>query len=469
VSWGDSVVSVRTRREQGVKVAASMARALMRWSTGVWGVLDVAAGIFGFILAHHLSPRYSFAIPGQYSVQIAAAIFAILLVGLCYAQGLYDRHNLASYGFIIRATVVASVLALASTSVGFGWFRFVRIGRVVLFNTFLITGGAIILIRILARALARWAKVRVLFVGPRGEFRLLHRALRQRFRGFYHRPVYFRPSGETIGERRAELLETLRKHDPDEIVIAEEDGGISEVLYHSPAILKFGCEIRTLNAYFEEMLGEVPIEAMDDRAILGNGLKNNRYGTNLTKRLLDVSLAAFGLVIGAPVMAFVACLVRLTSTGRILYTQERVGRYGKTFTIYKFRTMRTDAEKNGAMWASGRDSRTTSVGRFLRLSRLDELPQLWNILRGDMSFVGPRPERPMFVEKLQKQIPYYGLRHLVPPGLTGWAQVRYRYGASVQDARRKLAFDLYYVRHYGPAFDLAICLRTAVAMAKGAR
>jgi len=162
-------------------------------------------------------------------------------------------------------------------------------------------------------------------------------------------------------------------------------------------------------------------------------------------------------------------LVKLTSPGPVIYTQSRVGRYGKPFTIYKFRTMQHDAEKGGAQWAKSGDVRATPLGRFLRKSRLDELPQLWNILRGDMSLVGPRPERPEFVEKLRQHIPHYDMRHLVLPGLTGWAQVRFRYGASLEDSQRKLAFDLYYVRHCGLAFDLAICLRTLAAMAKGAR
>jgi len=180
-------------------------------------------------------------------------------------------------------------------------------------------------------------------------------------------------------------------------------------------------------------------------------------------------LAVVGLLIGAPLMLICAVLVKATSRGPIIYKQVRVGRYGRNFSIYKFRTMRTDAEANGAVWAQTGDRRVTPIGTFLRRSRLDELPQLWNILRGDMSLVGPRPERPEFVEQLREKIPFYDLRHLVPPGLTGWAQVRFRYGSTIEDARRKLAYDLYYTRHCGLTFDAAICLRTLVAMAKGAR
>jgi lipopolysaccharide/colanic/teichoic acid biosynthesis glycosyltransferase len=170
-----------------------------------------------------------------------------------------------------------------------------------------------------------------------------------------------------------------------------------------------------------------------------------------------------------PVYILVALAVKLTSAGPVFYTQTRVGRLGLPFQIFKFRTMRTDAEKDGAVWAQKNDDRVTPIGKFLRRSRLDEIPQFWNILKGEMSFVGPRPERPEFVHELEEKIPYYQMRHLVNPGLTGWAQIRYRYGASVEDSKRKLAFDLYYVRHYGIGLDLEIILRTLIAMAQGAR
>jgi exopolysaccharide biosynthesis polyprenyl glycosylphosphotransferase len=457
-------------RERRAKVAGSFARAALRWPVGVWGTLDALAAFGSFVLAHHLSPRFEFSQWHGYQIGMAAAVFAGVLVCLSYAQGLYDRHSLASYGLIIRAAVLANLLALAATSLGFGWFRLVHFGRVVLLCTLLTSAGAIILVRLIARALARSAKVRLLFVGNRRKFRPLERELRLRYREFYHRPAYVELTGGPSATREKQLLQAVRRSDPDEIVVEDDDRIIPELLSQSSQILGSGCEIRSHAAYFEEMLGQVPVEVIDHRAMLGNGLKNSRYGTNLTKRLMDVCLAGFGLVVGAPVMLLLAVLVRwFSGQGPIIYKQTRVGRYGRQFSIYKFRTMRSDAERNGAVWAKGKDARVTPIGRLLRKSRLDELPQLWNILKGEMSFVGPRPERPEFVGELRKHIPHYDLRHLVPPGLTGWAQVRYRYGASIQDAQRKLAFDLFYVRRYSPSFDLLICLRTVVVMAKGAR
>jgi lipopolysaccharide/colanic/teichoic acid biosynthesis glycosyltransferase len=155
-------------------------------------------------------------------------------------------------------------------------------------------------------------------------------------------------------------------------------------------------------------------------------------------------------------------LTKIVSRGPVLFCQTRVGMHGKTFTIYKFRTMRIDAEKSGAQWAQDNDERITPLGNFFRSSRIDELPQCWNIIKGDMSIVGPRPERPEFTSSLAKEIPYYDLRHVVKPGLTGWAQVSYPYGASTEDSLRKLQYDLYYIKNYSLLLDLNILLRTVL-------
>jgi lipopolysaccharide/colanic/teichoic acid biosynthesis glycosyltransferase len=185
------------------------------------------------------------------------------------------------------------------------------------------------------------------------------------------------------------------------------------------------------------------------------------------KRVADVVLAAALTVPALPVSLVIAAVVAARRDGPILYAQTRVGRHGVPFRILKFRTMRVDAERDEARWADVDDPRQTPPGRFLRRWRLDELPQIVNVLRGDMSFVGPRPERPAFVESLQASLPFYAWRHVIRPGLTGWAQVNAPYGASVEDAKRKLEYDLYYVRHQGFLLDLLIVTRTAGAMLRG--
>ena len=190
---------------------------------------------------------------------------------------------------------------------------------------------------------------------------------------------------------------------------------------------------------------------------------------DLVKRALDLAAGIVGLAASMPIMIVVALVVRLESKGPIIFRQTRVGRMGKCFEVLKFRSMNVDAEKaNGAQWASENDPRVTRIGRFLRKYRLDELPQFINVIRGEMSFVGPRPERPFFVEELRKTIPYYDERHSVRPGLTGWAQVQYAYGSSIEDAYNKLEYDLFYLQNMSLTFDLAIIFQT-IRIVLGAR
>jgi sugar transferase (PEP-CTERM system associated) len=233
-----------------------------------------------------------------------------------------------------------------------------------------------------------------------------------------------------------------------------------------------GVLIEEREAMYERLTGKIAVESMrPSYLIFGRGFVRDPL-TLALKRVLDILASLAGLVLVLPLGLLVALLVKLTSKGPVFFSQERVGQDGATFKLLKFRTMREDAEKlSGPVWAQQRDPRVTPIGRILRSTRLDEVPQFLNILAGHMSFVGPRPERPHFVEQLQKEIPFYPLRHTVKPGLTGWAQVRHPYGASVDDAMEKLRYDLYYVKNVSFLFDLNIMLRTVgvILSAQGAR
>jgi exopolysaccharide biosynthesis polyprenyl glycosylphosphotransferase len=189
------------------------------------------------------------------------------------------------------------------------------------------------------------------------------------------------------------------------------------------------------------------------------------------KRLIDFAVSALLLLGTMPVMVLSALAIRLDSPGPVFFKQERVGKNGLVFVLWKFRSMRQNAEENGAVWAEKVDPRVTRVGKWIRLLRIDEIPQLYNVFRGEMSLIGPRPERPEFIQELEKQIPYYGIRHSVRPGITGWAQVNYRYGASVEDALRKLEYDLYYIKKMSLLLDFKIILKTigVVLFGQGAR
>ena len=236
--------------------------------------------------------------------------------------------------------------------------------------------------------------------------------------------------------------------------------------------LRNGVSFDHLASVYEEYTGKIAVENLRPSwLIFSDGFRKTR-ASMAVKRAFDVSLSLLGLIVGLPIMALVAIAVKLTSRGPVFYHQERVGLNGRTLMVHKVRTMRQDAEAaTGPVWSRPNDERVTPVGRFLRCTRLDEVPQLWNVLRGDMSFVGPRPERPEFVKELTEKIPFYGQRHVVKPGLTGWAQVRYTYGASVEDAIQKLQYDLYYIKNLSIALDLVIVLDTVktVVLRRGAR
>lgn len=234
-----------------------------------------------------------------------------------------------------------------------------------------------------------------------------------------------------------------------------------------------GIEIEDMPNVVEQLTGRIPVQNIADQWLLfadGFYLLHKEY-IRKVKRLMDMLVSAAVLVITSPLLGLAALAIRLESPGPVLYTQQRIGKSNQTFTIYKFRSMRHNAEINGVRWASRNDSRVTSVGKWLRLTHIDELPQIWNIFKGDMSFVGPRPERPEFVTMLEEKVPYYFMRHSVQPGLTGWAQINYQYGDSVEDAKQKLEFDLYYLKNMSIFLDLKIILRTlgVVILRDGAR
>lgn len=259
----------------------------------------------------------------------------------------------------------------------------------------------------------------------------------------------------------------------DEIILAVRDrrGGALPVADLLDCKLK-GIRVLELSSFFERENGHLQLDSLNASwMILGDGFHQGMLRDTI-KRMFDVVASLILLSVTLPFMILAALAIKFESTGPVFYRQERVGQHGRPFTIFKFRSMRADAEQDGKpRWAQANDDRTTRVGRFIRKTRIDELPQIFNVFMGDMSFVGPRPERPYFVAELNQQIPYYGVRHTIKPGITGWAQVRHEYGASVEDAIEKLQYDLYYVKNHSLFLDLMILFQTVqvVLWGKGAR
>lgn len=272
-----------------------------------------------------------------------------------------------------------------------------------------------------------------------------------------------------LGERRIDDL--CREYHAEMIIVALEDRRGTMPVEELIECKLDGVEIVAGVGFYEELASKLMVEKVNpDWIIFSQGFTIGRINT-LGKRLFDLAISSLGLILASPLMLVSAIVIKFESPGSVFYTQERVGERGKSFLVIKFRSMCQDAEKNGAVWAQKNDSRVTRFGGLIRKLRIDEIPQLFNVLKGEMSLVGPRPERPVFVKELAKKIPYYALRHNIKPGVTGWAQVCYPYGASEEDALRKLEYDLYYLKNLSLIMDIWIVFQTVktVLFQKGAR
>jgi sugar transferase (PEP-CTERM system associated) len=394
---------------------------------------------------------------------------ALLIVGVCqlslYYADLYDLRGVGS----IRDLTARLIEALGVTSLILAGIYFLAPDWIVGRGVFLISVAFMVTLVVAWRIVFAWLTRRV---APRERLLLV---------GTNTAAVEL---ARELFERRQELgVEIVGFVDPDPmrlgmpvlnpVVVSLADARGKLPMDRLLDIrLDSGVTFDHLASVYEEYTGKIAVENLRPSwLIFSEGFRKTRL-LMTAKRVLDVVFSAAGLLLGAPIMVLVAVAVRCTSSGPVLYHQRRVGRHGREFTAHKFRTMHEDVERaTGPVWSTANDTRVTPIGGFLRRTRLDEMPQLWNVLIGDMSFVGPRPERPEFVRELTERIPFYGQRHVLKPGLTGWAQVRYTYGASVEDAIEKLQYDLYYIKNLSIALDFVIVLETikTVLTRKGAR
>ena len=414
---------------------------------------------------------------------LRAVLFGVFITGAMAAFGLYQVHG--------RHTRVDLILRLALS------FTFGGIGLLVVFylipQTYIgrgplalsvmlgfvvVLSARMVLLHMVQVDVLR-QRVLVLGAGKNADLinsRMRRNADRKSFVVVGFVPIAGQPvlvsENDLVPICDAGLVGLVDSLDVDEIIIAPDErrGGLpmEEML----ECVQHGVSIVDLSTFFEREAGMVQLNVVDPSWLVFSGGFDYSTPRRLSKRFFDLVAALALLLVAWPFMLVVALAVRLESNGPVLYRQTRVGERGQHFDLVKFRSMRVDAEKDGvAQWASKDDDRSTRVGKFIRLTRLDELPQLFSVLRGHMSFVGPRPERPHFVTLLNDEIRYYNVRHCVKPGLTGWAQLRYPYGASVRDAEEKLKFDLFYVKNHGLVFDLMIMLQTVevVLFGRGAR
>jgi sugar transferase (PEP-CTERM system associated) len=424
------------------------------------------------------------AIPDELNPLLPKALtFTLVMLGLMTASGLYDLEWRGGVRALLQRLGLSFGLGLVTMSVLFYFFPSLLVGR----GAFLLSFGLALLGILLSRALfIRWArtgalKTRALVIGTGSRAAHVEALLAKRGHASNIQVVGYLPMGGShhfidharildTGESLSDLSERLQI---SELILAVRDrrGGGLPVKDLLQCKLR-GIRILELSSFFERENGHLQIDSMNASwMILAEGFHQGIV-RDTVKRLFDLLVSAAMLVVCLPIMALTALLIKLESPGPVLYRQERVGQGCRTFTILKFRSMCVDAEKDGKpRWAGQNDSRVTLTGRFIRRTRIDELPQIFNVFFGDMSFVGPRPERPYFVQDLTQKIPYYGVRHTVKPGITGWAQVRYAYGATDEDAMHKLQYDLYYVKNHSLFLDLMILFQTAqvVLWGKGVR
>jgi len=440
------------------------------------GELLLITGSMGFVL-HHYSPADDLTT----SVWKGAVVSALCMLCLYY-NDLYDLT-------VVRTTREVFIRLLQSVG-----SALILIALLYLMMPWLVVadGASLPAFAIFLTSILAWRLVfnhftrlrsfgeRVLIVGTDATAQTIARQIRAQD-DFGYEIVGFIDEDQSrvmveVGDWRVvgtsdDIERVIERHSVDRLIV-----GMSDRRGRLPvrALLRSklrGIRVEDVNTVYERLTGKLLVEDLRPSWLIFSDDYCASRWTRRSKRVFDVLLALVGLVLALPFMLLTAIAVSLESGWPVLYRQERVGENGRVFTLNKFRSMRKDAEQGTPIWARAEDDRVTRVGRFIRKTRLDELPQLWNVLRGDMSFVGPRPERPFFVDQLAEQVPFYEQRHAVKPGITGWAQVKYRYGASFEDSLEKLRYDLYYVKHLSIPFDLTILFDTVkvVLFAKGAR
>lgn len=436
-------------------------------------LIDLLVTFVAVVLAHLASPRFELRLletPGVKFVMYGLPIFMTLGLQLTGVQRI--RAGFATVEVVLK-TLYGIVGAALFFALANALTQYELIGRLVLLFS-IINGVALVVgTRLFLWKLAEHSSSRVLVVGDRAAFEYVRGSLEKE--RVPVRVIAYTGNGphevqldNEVRFREGGLLAYCATAGIDEIVVDLRHVGTNgrrELMTCSGA----GIDVMDRLAFIEHHCERIDSSAIEESWFWNYAPAHRSPYFLFSKRVIDVFASLCGIIVCSPLAVVVGCVIWLSDRGPIFYTQTRLGLYNRPFKIFKFRSMKVDAERHGAQWAKPSDSRVTLFGRILRKSRFDETPQFINILRGEMSFVGPRPERPEFMNSIEHAVTFFRYRHLVTPGLTGWAQINYPYGASVEDARRKLEFDLYYVKHASIQMDLLIMFRTLVAMVRGAR
>lgn len=442
----------------------------------IWLILADAAIIYGgIILALYLRVGWTGAEfqlnekNGWFKIALATSLCILVL----YFYDLYEFTVTGNRRELMLRLVQAIGISWAILALIFYFIPPLLIGRGVSVISVPLVLISLIIWRIFIHLLTGHPDFgeKILIVGTGSTARETARSVWERRDAGYRIAGFATENGKVPGDLAKEInllgsadnLESIIKEEKiDRVVIAvRERRGV----FPTETLLKMSLagdvNIEECTSFFERVTGQVHIDMLRPSWLIFDGRKRETRFVSVFREMVHRLLALAGLILSLPIALLTALLIKIESRGPIFYKQERIGLNGKEFNVFKFRSMRVDAEQDGKpVWAAEDDDRTTMVGKIIRKMRIDEIPQFINIIRGEMSFVGPRPERPHFVAQLANEIPFYEHRHLVAPGLTGWAQIKYPYGASIEDARRKLQYDLYYIKNQSLALDLVIVFET---------
>ncbi|MCW8807874.1 MAG: TIGR03013 family PEP-CTERM/XrtA system glycosyltransferase [Rhodanobacter sp.] len=460
-------------------------RQAIRWflMLGIGEILLLSMSLNLAMFLRYFGQPDELAMFSHHLLERSLAFGLVIQLGLM-ALGQYQLHTRTSWFGLLARQMVGFLLGGLGLFVLYYMVPQAYVGRGVMGIAMLLGFVAVALFRTLYFRLrnAELLQRRIVILGAGQRAAQIHNGMRRRSDRNGFRVVGFVPvPGERVKLPPEPLLAPgaplhvwAQREQIDEIVVGVDDRRGTLPMQELLKCRQIGIAVTDLTTFFERESGRVQLPLTDASwLVFSKGFDVTPF-RRFTKRCFDLGVASLVLLLTLPLMLFVLVAIRLESgVGQpILYRQERVGEQGRVFQLFKFRSMSTDAEMDGvARWASKNDDRVTAVGRFIRKVRLDELPQLWNVLKGEMSLIGPRPERPVFVADLVQKIDYYGLRHTLKPGLAGWAQLRYPYGASEADAVEKLKYDLYYVKNHNLLFDLLILIQTVevVLFVRGAR
>lgn len=388
------------------------------------------------------------------------SIINALFILIIYITGLYDitKKNLASFVNIAKTMTANAVIAIMLFYLipYFGIAPKTNLLADVIISSLLLWGWRKIFLVISKNT----GRIKVVFFGDSKEMVDFADYLNN------NPQLKYEVANIPMGNGNNGIQEILKNQNVDIVVVSELIKNDKEMVKMFYKILSTGITIINFDKFYESITGKIPVSLISEAWFLENLVEINKQVFERFKRWIDIVLAVIFLVPTIILFPFIAILIKVDSSGSIFYRQKRIGKNGKIFEITKFRSMIENAEKNGAEWAKKDDMRITFIGNIIRKTRLDELPQIWNVLKGELSFVGPRPERPEFVKELTEKIPHYPMRYLVKPGLSGWAQINFPYGASIEDATEKLQYDLYYIKNRSLLLEISILLKTIMTVAQ---